>query len=257
MEMKALEWRLGMAADREVLRKAEELLRLCRMEFDAAAFGIGDVCRSVLCFEIACSMMQVPFDRQKGIKLSGLSDKAYNRSLTTVQNALGIRTSLNVRELAVQFGCVRLIQAVQRVLAAYKERFLATLPEARRRSADFDRPVFTSVAFYLCARKQKLKVDKAKLMEVSSTSDPEFSNVAASMTDICFDLVGVEKEKSESRTRGCKRALSDATNLEDPGRTTCLEYEEWKEAVLSSSKQNPSPRAVRDRKQARLNFESM
>ncbi|XP_024520633.1 origin of replication complex subunit 6 [Selaginella moellendorffii] len=66
-------------------------------------------------------------------------------------------------------------------------------------------------------------------MEVSSTSDPEFSNVAASMTDICFDLVGVEKEKSESRTRECKRALSDATNLEDPGRTTCLEYEEWKE----------------------------
>ncbi|EFJ07791.1 hypothetical protein SELMODRAFT_429470 [Selaginella moellendorffii] len=153
MEMKALERRLGMAADREVLRKAEELLRLFRMEFDAAAFGIGDVCRSVLCFDIACSMMQVPFDRQKGIKLSGLSDKAYNRSLTTVQNALDIR---------------------------YKERVLATLPEARRRSADFDRPV-------------------------SSTSDPEFSNVAASMTDICFDLVGVEKEKSESRTRECKR----------------------------------------------------
>ncbi|EFJ07789.1 hypothetical protein SELMODRAFT_429468 [Selaginella moellendorffii] len=152
-----------MAADCEVLRKAEELLHLSQMEFDAAAFGIGDVCRSVLCFDIVCSMMQVPFDRQKGIKLSGLSDKAYNRSLTTVQNALGIR---------------------------YKERFLATLPEARCRSADLDRPVFTSVAFYLC---------------VSSTLDPEFSNVAVSMTDICFDLVGVEKEKSESRTRECKR----------------------------------------------------
>ncbi|XP_024520651.1 origin of replication complex subunit 6 [Selaginella moellendorffii] len=172
MEMKVLERQLGMAADREVLRKAEELLHLCRMEFDAAAFGIGDVCQSVLCFEIACSMMQVPFDRQKGIKLSGLSDKAYNRSLTTVQNALGIRTSLNVRELAT--FCSR-----------YKERFLATLPEARRRSADFDHPVFISVTFYLCARKQKLKVDKAKLMEVSSTSDPEFSNVSSSEQLYC------------------------------------------------------------------------
>lgn len=39
---------------------------------------------------------------------------------------------------------------------SYKDRFLASLPAARRASADFTRPVFMAVAFYLSAKKQKV-----------------------------------------------------------------------------------------------------
>ena len=42
-------------------------------------------------------------------------------------------------------------------LCRYKERFVAALPESRRSSADFSRPVFTAVAFYLCARRNKVR----------------------------------------------------------------------------------------------------
>ena len=38
----------------------------------------------------------------------------------------------------------------------YKDRFLASLPASRRASADFTRPVFTAVAFYLCAKRHKV-----------------------------------------------------------------------------------------------------
>lgn len=42
------------------------------------------------------------------------------------------------------------------LLFRYKERFLASLPASRRANADFARPVFTAVAFYLCAKKHKV-----------------------------------------------------------------------------------------------------
>lgn len=39
---------------------------------------------------------------------------------------------------------------------SYKDRFLAALPVSRRAGADFNRPVFTAVAFYLCAKRHKV-----------------------------------------------------------------------------------------------------
>jgi hypothetical protein len=40
----------------------------------------------------------------------------------------------------------------------YKKRFIAALPESRKGHADFGRPVFMAVAFFLCAKKNKVCV---------------------------------------------------------------------------------------------------
>jgi origin recognition complex subunit 6 len=92
--------------------------------------------------------LRVDFDRQRAVRVSGLSEKAYIRSLTNLQNALGVRSvfpyesvkngvashlinlfylisyilfrpDLDVRELAIQFGCVRLIGSVNKTLSEY------------------------------------------------------------------------------------------------------------------------------------------
>ncbi|KAG0589281.1 hypothetical protein M758_1G008400 [Ceratodon purpureus] len=200
MDMKSLQVKLGLFDQDRVVRKAQELLRLCRVHFDSSSFGVGEICKSVLCFELACGELQVSLDRQKAVRVSGMSEKAYVRSLTAMQNALGLRPKVDIRELSIKFGCVRLISTVQRVLSLYKQRFVAALPESRRISADFSRPAFTAAAFFLCSKKNKLKVDKVRLMEICGTSDPEFGNIVTSMNDLCFDLVGVEKEKRDPKT---------------------------------------------------------
>ncbi|KAJ6887513.1 hypothetical protein NC651_027756 [Populus alba x Populus x berolinensis] len=128
-----------------------------------------------------------------------MSEKAYNRSFNSLQNTLGVKTKLDIRELGIQFGCIRLIPFVKKGLSLYKDRFIASLPASRRANADFTRPVFTAVAFYMCAKKHKLKVDKLKLIEVSGTSESEFNSVFASMKDLCFDVFGISKEKKDPR----------------------------------------------------------
>ncbi|WJX62701.1 Origin of replication complex subunit 6 [Trifolium repens] len=97
------------------------------------------------------------------------------------------------------FGCVRIIPYVRDGLKLYKDRFLSSLPAARRASADFTRPVFMAVAFYLCAKKHKLKVDKIKLIELCGTSESEFSSVSTTMKDLCHDVFGVAKEKKDPK----------------------------------------------------------
>ncbi|XP_073526432.1 uncharacterized protein [Phyllobates terribilis] len=155
--------------------------------------------RTIICLEIASDRFDMIFDRQTAITLSGLLEKAYIRLFNSLQSMLDISIKLDVRELGIQFGCVRLIPFVRKGLSLYKERFLASLLATRRFNTDFIRPVFTVVAFYLCAKKNKLKVDKIKLVKLCGTSESEFISVSNSMMDICFDVFGVMKEKKDAK----------------------------------------------------------
>ncbi|XVF43105.1 hypothetical protein PTKIN_Ptkin02bG0013600 [Pterospermum kingtungense] len=210
MDLSDIARKLGLSGNKLLVRKAAELRRLCDVQFDSSIIGVGEVCKAIICLEIAATRFgEVVFDRQKAIKLSGMSEKAYTRSFNSLQNGLNIKTTLDIRELGVQFGCVRLIPLVKKGLSLYKERFLASLPASRQASADFTRPVFTAVAFYLCAKKQKLKIDKVRLIEVCGTSESEFSSVSTSMKDLCHDVFGVSSEKKDPKEVKGKRELLD------------------------------------------------
>ncbi|XP_010460252.1 PREDICTED: origin of replication complex subunit 6 isoform X1 [Camelina sativa] len=231
MDISDIAKKLGLDNNKLLIRKAAEIRRLCDAQFDSSIIGVGEICKAVICMEIAATRLQILFDRQAAIKLSGMSEKAYSRSFNSLQNVIGIKIKLNVRELAVQFGCVRIIKSVQNVLTSYKERFLASLPASRRANADFTRPVFTAAAFYLCAKKQKLKVDKLRLIEVCGTSESEFSCVSTSMTDLCFDCVGISKEKKDAKDVKGNRDLLDVLpgkrRLEDGGYSSDEDVYSW------------------------------
>ncbi|XP_047309032.1 origin of replication complex subunit 6-like isoform X2 [Impatiens glandulifera] len=217
MDIADISKKLGLADSKDVIRKATELRRLCDLHFNSSSIGVGEICKAIICLEMAASRFDVIFDRRRATKLSGMSDKAYTRSFNIMQNGLGVKNKVDIRELAIQFGCIRLIPIVLRGLYQYKERFIASLPLSRRASSDFTRPVFTAVAFFLCAKKQKLKVDKIKLIQLCGTSESEFSNVANSMKDLCYDIFGVSKEKDPREMKGNRDALPEKRKLEDGG----------------------------------------
>ncbi|KAJ8628582.1 hypothetical protein MRB53_021905 [Persea americana] len=282
MDLSDIARKLGFSDSKPLLlRKAQELRRLCDVHFDSSIIGIGEVCKGIICLEIAATRMQVLFDRQNAIKLSGMSEKAYNRSFNALQNSLGVQTKLDIRELGIQFGCVRLIPSVQKGFSLYKDRYLAALPVSRRAVADFNRPVFTAVAFYLCAKKNKLKVDKFKLIELCGTSESEFTSVSTTMKDLCFDVFGTAKEKKDPRAVKGNRELldelpgkrkheeasdvSDDSSLDDEDglelptykrhkRMEKCAYEAWKSSVLASNDQREAKVPGKQMKQARLNF---
>ncbi|KAL2559540.1 Origin of replication complex subunit 6 [Forsythia ovata] len=181
------------------------------------------------------------------IKLSGMSEKAYSRSFNSMQNGIGVK---------------------------YKGRFLTSLPSSRRASTDFTRPVFTAVAFYLCAKRHKLKADKIKLIELAGSSESEFSTVSTSMKDLCFDVFGTTKEKKDPKevkgNRELLNALPEKRRFEDGGCSSddgeepsaykkrkqmdTRAYDEWKSAVLQSNNTGKAKAPAKRSRQSGLNF---
>ncbi|XP_045815007.1 origin of replication complex subunit 6 isoform X2 [Trifolium pratense] len=286
MDISEIAKKLGFSDSKLLIRKAAELRRLCDVHFDSSIIGVGEVAKAIICLEIAATRLGVLFDRSAAVKLSGMSERAYIRSYNSLHNGIGVKLKLDVRELAIQFGCVRIIPYVRDGLKLYKDRFLSSLPAARRASADFTRPVFMAVAFYLCAKKHKLKVDKIKLIELCGTSEAEFSSVSTTMKDLCHDVFGVAKEKKDPKevktNRGMffpafpalcadlldvlpsKRKAEDGGYLSDDGaevssykkrkQTETRDYEKWKSSVLTSNKQDKKEVPSKKPIQTRLNF---
>ncbi|KAJ7953799.1 origin of replication complex subunit 6 [Quillaja saponaria] len=210
MDLSALAKKLGLSESKLVIRKAAELRRLCDVQFDSSILGVGEVCKAVICLEIAATRLGMIFDRSSAITLSGMSEKAYSRSyIRCIMVSVSSGMKLDVRELAIQFGCIRIIPLVRNGLKLYKDRFISSLPASRRASADFTRPVFTAVAFYLSAKKHKLKVDKLKLIDLCGTSESEFSCVSTTMNDLCLDVFGISKEKKDPKDVKGNRELLD------------------------------------------------
>ncbi|GAA0176290.1 replication origin binding protein [Lithospermum erythrorhizon] len=253
MDISSIAKKLGLnnIESEELIRKATEFRRLADTQFNSSAIGIGEICKAVICMDIAANWMDEMIDRKMAIRLSGMSEKAYIRSFNSMQNAIGVKNNVDVREFAIRFGCIRIIPLVNKGIALYKERFLASLPVSRRSSTDFTRPVFTAVAFYLCAKRHKLKVDKIKLIELCGTSESEFSSVSASMNDICFDVFGISREKKVTKAvkgnRGLtEKSLDEGYSSDDektsPSKKRKREeedsYEDWKATVLDSNKNN-------------------
>ncbi|KAL9246394.1 hypothetical protein vseg_019935 [Gypsophila vaccaria] len=276
MDMTEIAKKIGLADNKPVVRKASEFRRLSDVKFDSSAIGLGEICKAIICLEIAANKYEVIFDRQTAIKLSGMSEKAYTRSFNSLQNILDVKNTLDIRELAIQFGCVRIIPIVRKGLKLYKERFYASLPASRRGSTDFGRPVFLGVAFYLSAKKHKLKADKVKLIELCGASEAEFGSVSNSMKDLCHDVFGVVNEKKDPTEVKGNRELLDVfpekRSYEDGGymsdeekesssykkrkQTEKQAYEGWKSTVISSigkdkETKNDAPKRT---KQARLSF---
>ncbi|CAM8922218.1 unnamed protein product [Rhodiola kirilowii] len=274
MDLTDLVRRLGLDGSKHIVRQAAELRRMCDVKFDSSVIGVGEVCKAVICLEIAATRGQEIFNKDQAIKLSGMSEKAYIWSFNALHHGLGVKMQLDIRELGIQFGCVRLIPTVKRGLLQYKNRFMASLPASRKECADFTRPVFTAVAFYLCAKKQKLKVDKMKLIELCGTSEAEFSSVSNSMQELCFEIFGSAKEKKDPREIKGNRDLLDALpgkrKIEDGGYFSdednehssyqkrkiadMGDYDEWKSTVLATNKQTKAKAHCKPAKQLKLNF---
>ncbi|GMH36257.1 hypothetical protein BSKO_04125 [Bryopsis sp. KO-2023] len=188
--------------------------------------GKGEPSRAAACVQLACDACGVVADKKKIRRHGCVDEKTYYRGLARLQKSLGVLQDVDVTEMAKKFGCVRHSKVAIRTLDAYKTQFLKGLGTRDQQSANFNRPVFSVVAFYLVAVKNRAKVDRQELAQCYGIDEVEFDEVAKSMRDLCYNTVGISKTKRPAeeiktnntllgRHRAQKRPLEETTEKKD------------------------------------------
>ncbi|XP_054426271.1 origin recognition complex subunit 6 [Pteronotus mesoamericanus] len=233
--------RLGIP-EPEVLRKAEEYLRLSRVRCAALAARTTETGRAAVCLDLAAACARCPLDRAYLTTLSGLNKKTYQSCLKSFECLLGLNSSVGIRDLAVQFSCTEAVSLASRVLQSYQ----ASLLQAQQADLDLSRPLFTTAALLTACRILKLKVDKDKMVATSGVKKAIFDRLCKQLekigqqTDRDPQDAGTppwKKKKAAAEPPGAQEieTVAEAPCKPQPEEDQMLDYEEWKRRILENA----------------------
>lgn len=233
--------RLGIA-EPDVLRKAEEYLRLSRVKCAGLSARTTETGRAAMCLDLAAACVGCPLDRAYLTKLSGLPKKTYQSCLKSFECLLGLNSSIGVRDLAVQFGCTEAVSLASKVLRSYE----SNLPQTQQADLDLSRPLFTAAALLTACRILKLKVDKNKMVATSGVKKAIFDRLCKELEKIGQqadrDPPGSaspprKKKKTAAEPPGAREreAVAEPLCKPQPAEDQPLDYEEWKRKILENA----------------------
>ncbi|XP_003819838.4 origin recognition complex subunit 6 [Pan paniscus] len=232
--------RLGLA-EPDMLRKAEEYLRLSRVKCVGLSARTTETSSAVMCLDLAASWMKCPLDRAYLIKLSGLNKETYQSCLKSFECLLGLNSNIGIRDLAVQFSCTEAVNMASKILKSYE----SSLPQTQQVDLDLSRPLFTSAALLSACKILKLKVDKNKMVATSGVKKAIFDRLCKQLEKIGQQ---VDREPGDVATplRKRKKIVVEAPAKEmekveemphKPQKYEDLtqDYEEWKRKILENA----------------------
>ncbi|KAM6223726.1 origin recognition complex subunit 6 [Rhynchocyon petersi] len=233
--------RLGIA-ESDVLRKAEEYLRLSQVKSIGLSLHTTETSSAVICLDLAAACMKCPLDRAYLIKLSGLNKKMYQSCLKSFECLLGLKSNIGIRDLAVQFSCIEAVNMASKMLQSYE----SSLPQTQQVDVDLSRPLFTSAALLSACKILKLKVDTNKMVATSGVKKAIFDRLCRQLEKIGQQVVEgklqdlatppQKKKKTvvEPKAKEIEKTLENPYKLqEDEDKTQ--DYEEWKRKILENA----------------------
>ncbi|XP_030653462.1 origin recognition complex subunit 6 isoform X2 [Nomascus leucogenys] len=209
--------RLGLA-EPDMLRKAEEYLRLSRVKCVGLSARTTETSSAVMCLDLAASWMKCPLDRAYLIKLSGLNKETYQSCLKSFECLLGLNSNIGIRDLAVQFSCTEAVNMASKMLKSYE----SSLPQTQQVDLDLSRPLFTSAALLSACKILKLKVDKNKMVATSGVKKAIFDRLCKQL-----EKIGQQVDKMEKVEEMPHKPQKDEDLTQD--------YEEWKRKILENA----------------------
>ncbi|XP_059524126.1 origin recognition complex subunit 6 [Myotis daubentonii] len=232
--------RLGVS-EPDVLRKAEEHLRLSRLKCGGLSARTTETSRAVMCLDLAASRRSCPLDRAYAAQLSGVNQKTYQSCLKSFECLLGLNSSVGMRDLAVQFSCTEAVSLAAQMLQSYE----SSLPQTQRADLDLSRPLFTTAALLTACKILKLKVDKSKMVATSGVKKAIFDRLCKQLEKIGQQTdrqprdagsPPQKRRKTEEGAPGTEREKVEEVppkpqSNEDPA----LDYEEWKRKILENA----------------------
>ncbi|XP_015344263.1 origin recognition complex subunit 6 [Marmota marmota marmota] len=233
--------RLGLTKP-EVLRKAEEYLRLSQVKCIGLSAHITETSNAVMCLDLAASWMKCPLDRPYLIKLSGLNKKMYQSCLKSFECLLGLNSNVGIRDLAVQFSCTEAVNMASKILQSYE----SSLPQTQQVDLDLSRPLFTTAALLIACKILKLKVDKNKMAATSGVKRAIFDRLCKQLEKIGQQIDNREPGYLSSPPQKKKKIVVEPpvkeiekvveiphTSQKDEDLTQ--DYEEWKRKILENA----------------------
>jgi len=207
-------------------RKATELIRLLELRSTNVPLQINEYGKIVLCVDLASSLLDIGFEKEQALKLSGLRKSHYVNNKRMFEKLLDLNKIPSVNDICIQLSLNEVARKAEELLTLFK----ALAGE----NPDADHPQYAAMAVFYACRLLKKKVSKTKIMPFSNLRPSQFQQLEHQwerMIEKHYKEINVasrlneEVEVHKDKTVSEMKQKSQKPEIED--------YEKWKSRMLS------------------------
>ncbi|CAD7012181.1 unnamed protein product [Ceratitis capitata] len=217
--------------------KTLELLRLLELRSANITLQLNEYAKTVICADIATSLLDIAIDMEQAVKLSTLRKSHYTKQKRMIEKLLDLNRIVGVNDICVQLGMTEVSQKANELLDLYKT---VMAKECAGDENDFIHPQYAAMAVFVAAKILKQKVSKAKILSFSNLRQSQwqqlelrwnkflakhYKETAHKKQIICIGESKGDNKKAESCV-GIKRSTA-----------TIEDYEKWKRRMLAMAEE--------------------
>ncbi|XP_053688659.1 origin recognition complex subunit 6 [Sabethes cyaneus] len=188
--------KLGLANQEQVVPKSTELLRLLQIKSVGSVANLGDYAKAIICVDLACSLLGLPFDAESAVKLSGLKKTAYANNRRTLEKLLDINQVIGINEICIQLGLHQAQKEATALLDSYRKYSGGANGEV-----DFTHPQYAAMALFLACKRLKIKPPKAKLIAFSHLKPTLWSLLEKNWEKFLASASNMDAAKGKQRAK--------------------------------------------------------
>ncbi|KAH8405710.1 hypothetical protein KR215_007151 [Drosophila sulfurigaster] len=221
--------KMGLNDEPNVLEKTTELLRLVELRSTNVPLQINEYGKIVLCADLASTLLDIGFDKEQALKLSGLRKSHYVNNKRMFEKLLDLNKLPSVNDICVQLSLNEVARKSEELLTLFKDIASNTMQDA-------DHPQYAAMAVFQACRLLKKKVAKTKIMPFSNLRPTQWQQLEHQ-----WELM-IEKHYKEinvaTRLNDQAEVLQEKSNIEKKcqmHKPQIEDYEKWKSRMLATA----------------------
>lgn len=212
---------LRLSTNASLHKKAEEYLRM--MEANDHVGKITNTCKHLIAIEIACTVLNESFEKEKFMKLSGLKWSAYRQKVNFLKKILCIHeiapsSSSTLDLLCISFEVGNDLKAsALKLLDLFNNEDLSKMGSSRRAVYKLDSPEFLAAAFYIAFKSHQRNCSRDDVIARADIDKSQFNTAVDLLTK--FELTLSTEQRSLSNRPPVPAGISvDASEDSVPGK---------------------------------------
>ncbi|XP_018796562.1 PREDICTED: origin recognition complex subunit 6 [Bactrocera latifrons] len=232
--------KMGLRDEPSMQSKTLELLRILELRSANAPLQLNEYAKTVLCADIATTVLGIACDVEQNVKLSTLRKSHYNKHKRMIEKILDVNKIVGVNDICVQLNMTEVSQKAVELLELYKT---IIAKESANDENDLIHPQYAAMAVFQAAKILKQKSSKAKIMSFSNLRPTQWQHLELRWNKF---LTKYYKETSDKRQRLRVGESNEGTEIlksqscvENKKRlaSSVEDYEQWKKRILEKAEE--------------------
>lgn len=211
-----------------ISRKSAEIINLVNIKCAGIAACLNDSAKVVLCIDISCELINIPFEETAGVKLSGLKKTSYKNNKKNLIKLLNLNKKVGIPEMILKLGVANsnVEKTAKKIFDAYKKESF---------ESDLEHPQFITMSIYQACKIEKVKAPKKSFIAASNLKPNQWNLLEKSWDKWTKEISSKSNKENVQKVEAESAGKPEKTLKRKQAEPEIEDYDVWAKRTLEKA----------------------